>query len=104
MGEAKDGKKAPPKKPQSAYFIFAASVREQIKTEFPNKKVTEIAKETGSRWKAMSKEQKQPFNAQAMEAKEEYTVKMEEYLKEEDKREAEQNSKAQTEEKDENSE
>merc|ERR1719319_1083462 len=100
--EVKDGEKAPPKKPQSAYFLFAASVREQIKTEFPNKKVTEIAKETGSRWKAMSKEQKQPFNAQAIEAKEEYVVKMEEYLKEEDKREAEK--KAQTEEKDENSE
>jgi len=85
----KDG---PPKKPQSAYFMFAASVREQIKAEFPKKKVTEIAKETGARWKAMSKEDKQPFNDRAAKAKAEHAVQMEAFLQKEDQEEAKANA------------
>jgi len=88
VAEVKEDVPPPPKKPQSAYFLFAADVRGELKTEFPNKKVTEIAKETGARWKAMLKADREPFHERAKKAKSEYDLAMDEYLKNEDKTEA----------------
>lgn len=42
-----------PKRPMSAYMIWLNSAREQIKSEHPGLKVTEIAKKGGEMWKSM---------------------------------------------------
>lgn len=50
-----------PKGPQSAYILFANSVRDQIKTENPTMTMCDIAKEIGARWRALSNGEKAPF-------------------------------------------
>lgn len=42
-----------PKRPMSAYMLWLNSAREQIKSENPGMKVTEIAKKGGEIWKSM---------------------------------------------------
>lgn len=42
-----------PKRPLSAYMIWLAANREDIKRESPGIKVTEIAKRGGELWRAM---------------------------------------------------
>eukprot|EP00010_Vexillifera_abyssalis_P002858 CAMPEP_0201552090 /NCGR_PEP_ID=MMETSP0173_2-20130828/13675_1 /ASSEMBLY_ACC=CAM_ASM_000268 /TAXON_ID=218659 /ORGANISM="Vexillifera sp., Strain DIVA3 564/2" /LENGTH=213 /DNA_ID=CAMNT_0047962509 /DNA_START=26 /DNA_END=667 /DNA_ORIENTATION=- len=43
-----------PKKPKTAYMIFAMEARPKIKEEFPDKKFGEISKICGERWKLLS--------------------------------------------------
>mmetsp|Transcript_9262 Transcript_9262/g.19042 ORF Transcript_9262/g.19042 Transcript_9262/m.19042 type:complete len:352 (+) Transcript_9262:131-1186(+) len=50
-----------PKRPVSGFFMFVAEVRAQN----PSLKVTEQAKLAGGRWKAMSAEEKAPFERRA---------------------------------------
>lgn len=42
-----------PKRPMSAYMLWLNSAREQIKSENPGLRVTEIAKKGGEIWKSM---------------------------------------------------
>lgn len=42
-----------PKRPMSAYMLWLNSAREQIKSENPGLKVTDIAKKGGEMWRAM---------------------------------------------------
>lgn len=42
-----------PKRPMSAYMIWLNSAREQIKSENPGLKVTEVAKKGGEIWRSM---------------------------------------------------
>lgn len=42
-----------PKRPMSAYMLWLNSAREQIKSENPGMKVTDIAKKGGEIWKSM---------------------------------------------------
>jgi len=70
-----------PKKPQSAYFLYLASVREAIKKEFEISKASDVAREGGKKWKALSDEDKKPFVDEAAKLKEEYKVKVEEFNK-----------------------
>eukprot|EP01061_Rhynchopus_euleeides_P046339 TRINITY_DN874_c0_g1_i1.p1 TRINITY_DN874_c0_g1~~TRINITY_DN874_c0_g1_i1.p1 ORF type:complete len:228 (+),score=150.90 TRINITY_DN874_c0_g1_i1:39-686(+) len=76
------GKKDPnaPKKALSAYFLFANSVRQEIRDENPDFKMTEVTKEAGRRWGEMDDDDKQEFKDKAAELKEEYEEKMKEYL------------------------
>jgi len=84
----------PPKRPQSAYFLFAASVRDQVKGKgasrarhgpsptarpltsptflprtLPCPAVSDQAKIIGERWKALPAEARAPFEARAAEQK-----------------------------------
>jgi hypothetical protein len=68
-----------PKKPLSSYFLYAQSVREQTKAEFPNVNITEIAKEISKKWKLLSEDEKKPYNEEAARLKEEYNKALEEY-------------------------
>eukprot|EP00485_Elphidium_margaritaceum_P002283 CAMPEP_0202685470 /NCGR_PEP_ID=MMETSP1385-20130828/1228_1 /ASSEMBLY_ACC=CAM_ASM_000861 /TAXON_ID=933848 /ORGANISM="Elphidium margaritaceum" /LENGTH=434 /DNA_ID=CAMNT_0049339823 /DNA_START=138 /DNA_END=1442 /DNA_ORIENTATION=+ len=61
-----------PKRPLSSYFLFAAAVREQTKSEFPNLPVTQIAKEISKKWNVLSEEDKKPYNEEAARLKEVY--------------------------------
>merc|ERR1712013_960442 len=69
-----------PKKPQSAYFAFSAIVRAEPKSSDPTLKVTEIAKESGKRWRALGAAEKKEFTDRAAKAKKEYSEAMDAYL------------------------
>ena len=66
-----------PKKPLSAYIYFSQEVREVIKKENPSLPVAEIMKEVSTRWAAMSKAQKGPYEALAQKDKKRYEVELE---------------------------
>ena len=87
--EADDGKKKKkkkkrdpnaPKHPMSAYIIFSSAMRDKVKEETGQTSVTEIAKELGTRWKAMDEEARKPYQEQANEDKERYAKQMAEYV------------------------
>ncbi|CAH2250231.1 jg6915 [Pararge aegeria aegeria] len=66
-----------PKRPMSAYMIWLNSAREQIKSEHPGLKVTEIAKKGGEIWRSMK--DKSVWEEKAAKAKEQYTKDLESY-------------------------
>ncbi|KAL9020462.1 MAG: hypothetical protein Q9185_002337 [Variospora sp. 1 TL-2023] len=84
-----------PDRPQSAYVVFSNStftlppsgkrgvlidheeVREDLKSE--NLSFTEMAKRVGEMWQALASEEREPFEAQAGSAKEEYLAEMAQY-------------------------
>merc|ERR1712173_333711 len=68
-----------PKRPLTSYFLYAKEVREATKAEFPNKAITEIAKEISKKWKLLSEEEKTPYNDGAARLKEQYKKDVEEY-------------------------
>jgi len=76
-----------PKRAMSAYMLWAADRRPELREENPDKKMTEIAKMLGAEWKEMDKEEgsrdhkkiKKYLDA-AAKAKEEYQVARAEYL------------------------
>lgn len=65
-------KQRAPKRAPSSYFIFMASVRSQIKHDFPYYSTSEISKHIGAMWKALTPEEKRPFEAEANEKKRVY--------------------------------
>ena len=68
-----------PKRAQTAFFLYMGEARDTIKSENPDMAAKEIASEAGRRWKAMSDSEKQGFQDQHEEAKEEYKKAMEEF-------------------------
>jgi len=68
-------KKAPPKRPLTAYLIFMNDIRPQILKEKPNLTITEQAKAGGKKWKALSEGDKQKYKAKAEKLVEEYKKK-----------------------------
>ncbi|KAL8652941.1 MAG: hypothetical protein Q9210_002387 [Variospora velana] len=84
-----------PDRPQSAYVVFSNStftlppsgkrgvlidheeVREDLRSE--NLSFTEMAKRVGEMWQALASEEREPFEAQAGSAKEEYLAEMAQY-------------------------
>ncbi|XP_077299618.1 high mobility group protein D [Arctopsyche grandis] len=64
-----------PKRPMSAYMLWLNSAREQIKSENPGLKVTDIAKKGGEMWRAMK--DKTVWEDKAAKAKEQYTKDLE---------------------------
>lgn len=68
--------KSLPKGACSAYIIFCTQMRPVIKGENPDVINTEILKETGIRWRAMTPEQKQPWEDLAAQDKIRYEQEM----------------------------
>ena len=69
-----------PKRPTSAYFYWLGENRSRIKEELGDEsKPTVVIKEAGVQWRALSDEDKEPFNASAKESQERYKVEMETY-------------------------
>merc|ERR1712013_760299 len=73
----KDATAKGPKKPQSAYFLYLAWVRADIKTEFGISKASDVAREGGKKWKALGEAEKKPFVDEAAKLKEEWKVNVE---------------------------
>ncbi len=61
-----------PKRPLSAYMYFCADMREVIKTENPEMTGKEVPSELGRRWKALSDEEKKPYEEKQALDKERY--------------------------------
>ena len=86
--KAKKGKKArdpnKPKRSKNAFMFFSAANRAVIKEANPDMKSTDISKELGTRWKALSDDDKKPFELQAANDKETYDKAMAAYKGESD--------------------
>jgi hypothetical protein len=71
--EKEEHEKTNPKKAQTAFFFFLKEFRPQYLAEHPDVKgCTEVAKEAGAKWKAMTDEEKAPFTAANVEATKKY--------------------------------
>eukprot|EP00743_Colponemidia_sp_Colp-15_P001791 GILK01001955.1.p1 GENE.GILK01001955.1~~GILK01001955.1.p1 ORF type:complete len:177 (+),score=34.17 GILK01001955.1:82-612(+) len=68
-----------PKRALSAYMIFGKAVRPEIIAQVGDVHVTEIMREIGRRWGAMSEEEKQPYELKAQEDKQRYAGEMSTY-------------------------
>jgi len=87
-GKKTDGKRGKrlkdpnaPKKPQSAYFLFAGDRRPKLKETHPDKKITDLSKLLGNEWKEMSESDKKKWDEKAKQFKSKYDKDMEEYKK-----------------------
>ena len=65
-----------PKRSKNAFMLFSDLWRPEIKAAFPDMKSTDISKELGGLWKALSDEDKKPFELQAATEKEAYDKAM----------------------------
>lgn len=70
-----------PKRPMSAYFLWANNKRGDLMKESPNVGVAELGKKLGSLWAKVSGSEKEIFEAKAKKQKEAYEKKIEKYRK-----------------------
>lgn len=79
--KSKRAKKDPnaPKRFLSAYFYYANRERPLIRSEHPDWKVTEVARETGRRWALLSESEKVPFQRLSDEDRVRYEREMRSY-------------------------
>jgi len=71
-----------PRRPKSAYMFFLGEFRKDWKLANPDsKKVSEVAKAAGDKWRAMSEMEKAHYEKQSMDAKDAYKAQMVEYDK-----------------------
>ena len=71
-----------PKKSKNAFMLFTAANREQVKTDNPDIKPTEISKKMGEMWADLSDEDKEPYVEEAEKLKAEYLEKKEKWEEE----------------------
>jgi len=70
-----------PKKPVTSFLVYSAEMRPIVREEYPELKVTEVAKELGKRWKELSDGEKKPYKVMADAEKAKYTKAMAAYEK-----------------------
>merc|ERR1719168_516858 len=70
-----------PKRPTSAYMLYAASVRAEIVKANPDMEVAAVMKEQAVWWKALSEEERAPWVKKAAAAKAKHQKLMEKYQK-----------------------
>ena len=51
-----------PKRATTAFFYFTADIREQTKKDNPDLKMSDLAKIHGEKWKALSEDEREPYN------------------------------------------
>ena len=68
-----------PKRPLSAYFIFAGDTRKGVVAEHPSWKIGEVAKELGRQWRTLDNIQKEPYVTRAAALRSQYQKDMEVY-------------------------
>ena len=69
-----------PKRPPTAFFLFAATRRQHIKRAAPGASVTHVAKALGEEWRNLREHEKNEFYAQAEIEKRKYEKIKEKYL------------------------
>jgi len=80
----------PPPKPLTAFFLYSASVREQVKSENPNSSLGDRAKIIGQMWKEVSQTEKNKFNKEAHDKYNDYIKRKSAWNKEHGKAEEEE--------------
>lgn len=70
-----------PKRALTAYMIFSMETRTIVVSENPSLSFTEVGRILGERWRALTPEQKKPFEEKANLDKERYALEREEYYK-----------------------
>ncbi|CCK71495.1 high-mobility group nucleosome-binding protein KNAG_0H00800 [Huiozyma naganishii CBS 8797] len=68
-----------PKRSMSAYMFFANENRDIVKSENPNATFGQLGKLLGEKWKNMSTEDKEPYDAKAAADKKRYESEKELY-------------------------
>ncbi|KAI9175000.1 hypothetical protein LWI28_026038 [Acer negundo] len=68
-----------PKKPAGSYFLFSEEARKALLEERPGTNNSTITALISVKWKELSEEEKQTWNAKAAEAMEAYKKELEEY-------------------------
>ncbi|KNZ61353.1 high mobility group protein B1 [Puccinia sorghi] len=68
-----------PKRPLSAYMYFSQDWRERIKNENPDVSFGEIGRLLGHKWKALSEEEKKPYEDMACRDKKRHEAEKAEY-------------------------
>ncbi|MCO5551234.1 hypothetical protein L7F22_004733 [Adiantum nelumboides] len=68
-----------PKRAMSSFMFFSQVERENLKKTNPGLQFTDVAKVLGERWKKMTDEEKEPYEAQAKRDKTRYAAEMEDY-------------------------
>ncbi|EDO17018.1 hypothetical protein Kpol_1065p34 [Vanderwaltozyma polyspora DSM 70294] len=68
-----------PKRALSAYMFFANETRDIVKAENPDVSFGQVGRILGEKWKAMTDEDKQPFDAKAEADKKRYESEKELY-------------------------
>ena len=71
------GKRVGPLPPRSAYLLFSAATRPQLKQDSPDATFAELSKMLGEMWKAMDKQEHKQWKQQSEEDKERYRQEME---------------------------
>lgn len=69
-----------PKRNKNGYMFFSNAMRESVKSENPDMKVTELAKELGEKWRGLSDEEKKPYLKLAEADKQRYDAEMKDYV------------------------
>ncbi|KAL0480531.1 HMGB4 [Acrasis kona] len=70
-----------PKKPSTSYVLYCQEKREELKKDKPDLKPKQINTELSKMWKALSDEDKKPFEDKNKELKEKYDADLEKYNK-----------------------
>lgn len=68
-----------PKKASSSYIFFCKDAREVIKRDSPDMKATDVIRELGRRWKALSDKERVKYDKLSQEDKVRYAREMESY-------------------------
>lgn len=90
-----------PKKPLSAYMLFAKETREKIKKENSDATFGEIGRKLGEAWRSVDKKNKDKFVKKAEKDKDRYKQEMVDYKS---TKEADEEAEAETDEEDEEAE
>merc|ERR1712080_296042 len=78
----KSKREGQPTRPQNAYWLWLGANREALTKEVGSgKKLSEVSKLAGERWKALPTAQKLPFEKQADEKRAEYQKALDEWKK-----------------------
>ena len=70
-----------PKRPPTAFFLYAKTRRPAIKEAQPDMNIVDIAKILGEEWRNLESEQKSKYTKQALELKKEYDIAKIKWLK-----------------------
>merc|ERR1711935_1003343 len=68
-----------PKRPMSSYFFFIGEIRKQVTADNPKMNLTETTKLLGQKWKALTAEEKLPYEEKATQDKVRYQKAMDEF-------------------------
>ncbi|KAE8889627.1 hypothetical protein PF003_g26379 [Phytophthora fragariae] len=68
-----------PKRALSAYFFFCNEIRQEVRDENPNKRITEIAPLLAERWRALPDKKRVKYQKMNEEAKVKYAQQMDVY-------------------------